>query len=81
MRILGSRHGAATNRRTNMTTNPVHTTQADQDHETLMKIRDRLSARTVDAGAARDVIDILLRAGFRLMDPTTDDFYKPPGDS
>jgi hypothetical protein len=45
------------------------------DHNTLMAIRDRLSAHDVDARAARDVINILLRAGFNLMDPTTGDLY------
>lgn len=52
----------------------------DTDHNTLMAIRDRLSAHDVDAGAARDVIDILLRAGFNLIDPTTHDLYPAPSE-
>ena len=48
------------------------------DHDTLMAIRDRLSASTLDSAAARDVVEILLRAGFNLIDPTTEDLYPAP---
>lgn len=51
---------------------------APSDHEILMAIRDRLSASPLDAEAAKDVVNILLRNGFNLIDPTTEDLYPAP---
>ena len=50
----------------------------EDDHGTLMQIRDRLSAHPHDAQASVDVVGILRRAGFRLINPETRDLYPDP---